>query len=118
MSKRELQIPIDNNLTLTTKEDLIFRSPSTIPDKGLRGLSMVKKIVGSNCSYYDLSPTENQSLKRGKNIATLTIYPSNLESISVYTNVESETGELMDRPNPNQEDIVTQFDLLMGEINE
>ena len=64
MGKRELQIPIENILRTTTKEDIVLRSPATIPDVGLKDLIFMKKVIGSDCSYYDIAPTENQILTR------------------------------------------------------
>jgi len=116
MPKRELKIPIDNKLSPNTGEEIIFRSPSTIPDKGIKDLIATKKIIGSNCSYYDIAPTENQAMKKGKKL-NITIF-KNQTNLSVYTNVATESGELLDRPNNNQEDIMAHFDMLMGEINE
>jgi len=102
MSKRELQIPTDKILTMDTAEDLFFRSPSTIPDKGLRNLVSLKKVLGSNCSYYDIAPTENQALKRGKSTFSLNFFePSETENKII-----------------DEEDIISQFDVLMGEISE
>ena len=117
MPKRELQIPINKPLSRDAEEELVFRSPSTIPDKGLRDLLATKKIEGSNCSYYDIAPTENQAIKKGKTSFTppLTIFSG---EGGVFTNLVSESGELLDRPNPFTEDILSQFDMKMGTINE
>ena len=70
MSKRELQIPVENKLNTKTLEDIILRSPSTIPDIGIHDLIFNKKIIGSDCSYYDIAPTENQLLTKNNNIKT------------------------------------------------
>jgi len=116
MAKRELQIPINNILEYNSKEELVFRSPSTIPDKGIRNLIATKKILGSNCSYYDISPTENQAIKKGivpKN-PPLTIFPGG----NPFDNISSEIGEFIDRPNTDTESILSNFSIKMGEINE
>ena len=108
MSKRELQIPTDKFVTAVTKEEIIFRSPSTIPDKGLRDLLGVKKIMGSDCIHYDISPTENQSLIRGIN--------PNLMYFQVPGRGMGEPGSFGDFASY----ISSQYplDMKMGEINE
>ena len=124
MPKRELQIPINKPLSRDAEEELVFRSPSTIPDKGLRDLLATKKIEGSNCSYYDIAPTENQAIKKGKTSFTppLTIFSGEGGSFTtlflLLRSLVSESGELLDRPNPFTEDILSQFDMKMGTINE
>jgi len=92
MAKRELQIPINNILDNNSKEELIFKSPSTIPDKGIRNLIATKKILGSNCSYYDISPTENQTIDYLKDIEQIH------HNIAGYTNEEGivKMGEFED----------------------
>ena len=62
MAKRELKINTDNKLYEDTEEDIILKSPTTIPDKGLQDLISLKAINGSNCSYYDIAPTEQQNI--------------------------------------------------------
>ena len=64
MSKRELNIPINIPLTSDTEEDILFKSPARIPDKGLQSLIELKKIRGLNVSYYDIALTENLAVKR------------------------------------------------------
>ena len=118
MPKRELQIPTDKLLDGSIKdEEIILRSPSTIPDKGLRDLLATKKILGSNCSYYDIAPTEIQAIKRyNTNFdPPLTLFAG---EGGILTNFTTADGELLDRPSPYHADILSQFDLKMGEINE
>jgi len=61
MSKRELNIS-NKKLHIDTKEDIIFRSPSRIPASELQTLISLNTIQGTNIAYYDISPTENQSI--------------------------------------------------------
>ena len=116
MPKRELQIPINNTLDYNSNEEFIFKSPATIPDKGIRDLIATKKILGSNCSYYDISPTENQAIKKEKTNFNppLTVFPGS----NSFDNTESEIGELIDRPNTDTESILSNFSIKIGEINE
>ena len=101
MPKRELQIPTDKILPNNVQEDILLRSPSTIPDKGLRDLLFTKKINGSNCSYYDIAPTESQAIKRG-----------DIPSLLHFSNEEQEI--------PLSEEVFENFglDLKLGIINE
>ena len=101
MSKRELQIPTDKILPNNVQEDILLRSPSTTPDKGLRDLLFTKKINGSNCSHYDIAPTESQAIKRG-----------DIPSLLHFSNEEQEI--------PLSEEVFENFglDLKLGIINE
>ena len=111
MPKRELEIPINNTLLSDTKEEFVFRSPATIPDKGIRDLIAVKKIVGSNCSYYDIAPTENQAMKKGKE-PEITLFQLGIgdpTDLPESTNI-SESGELTERPTGLTEDVMAQLD--------
>ena len=101
MPKRELQIPTDKILPNNVQEDILLRSPSTIPDKGLRDLLFTKKVNGSNCSYYDIAPTENQAIKRG-----------DIPNLLHFSNEEQEI--------PLSEEVFENFglDLKLGIINE
>ena len=65
--KKELKIS-DKKLTVNTKEAIIFRSPARIPDKGLQALINLNKIQGIDVAYYDIAPTELQSITRGKEV--------------------------------------------------
>jgi hypothetical protein len=62
MPKRELKINTDNYLYEDTQEDIILKSPSKIPDKGLQDLISLRSINGSDCSHYDIAPTEHQQM--------------------------------------------------------
>ena len=61
MSKRELNLS-DKKLFISTKEDIILRSPSKIPTKGLQDLINMNGIIPSDTAYYDISQTEAQSI--------------------------------------------------------
>mgnify|MGYP001295084504 CR=1 FL=1 len=116
MPKRELQIPVDKTLNYEIKEELVFRSPATIPDKGIRDLIATKKILGSNCSYYDIAPTENQSIKKSTNVQ-ITIFPVTTPVTISYGN-ETQASEIVTRPGHDAENIESLFNLKLGEINE
>tara|TARA_R110001592_G_scaffold359750_1_gene666927 strand:- start:1608 stop:1892 length:285 start_codon:yes stop_codon:yes gene_type:complete len=78
MNKRELKIS-DKKLYLTTKEDIILKSPSRIPPKELQNLSRLKQIQPREYAYYDITNTENQALgtnpfELGDNIDNAEIY--------------------------------------------
>jgi|TARA_B100000287_G_C20266207_1_gene636081 hypothetical protein len=98
--KRELQIPTENILNRTTTEDIVFRSPATIPDVGIKDLIFMKKVIGSDCSYYDIAPTENQILtKQNNNQIKISQFESG-DSINIAywfsesTNLEEKMGEI------------------------
>jgi hypothetical protein len=67
MSKRELNIS-DKKLYNTTKEDIIFTSPSRIPPKGIQDLISLKGINSSEVAYYDISQTESKGIKQSEEI--------------------------------------------------
>jgi|TARA_R110001583_G_scaffold14186_1_gene59631 hypothetical protein len=67
MSKRELNIS-DKKLYNTTKEDIIFTSPSRIPPKGIQDLVSLKGINSSECAYYDISQTEPKGIKQNEEV--------------------------------------------------
>ena len=116
MPKRELQIPVDKALNYGVKEELVFRSPATIPDKGIRDFLATKKILGSNCSYYDIAPTENQAIKRSTKVQ-ITIFPPTIP-ITISYDDETQASQIITRPGYNAENIESLFDLKLGEINE
>ena len=94
---RELNIPIDNPLHTDTPEDLVFRSPSTIPIKGFQELLDLSTIQGTNIAYYDISKTENQAIKSNANI-TLTSFLGS--PVAGFTIEEQTTymGAITDEP--------------------
>ena len=116
MPKRELQIPVDKFLDYSIKEELVFRSPATIPDKGIRDFLATKKILGSNCSYYDIALTENQSIKTSTKVQ-ITIFPTTIPVTISYGN-ETQASQIVTRPGHDAENIESLFDLKLGEINE
>ncbi|ASF00567.1 hypothetical protein [uncultured virus] len=61
MPKRELNINTDNILTDETQEDIILKSPLTIPDKHIQELNILRALEGANYSYYDIAMTEDQA---------------------------------------------------------
>ena len=61
MSKRELNIS-DKKLYNNTKEDIILKSPSRIPPKGIQDLISLKGINSLEVAYYDIAPTEQQGI--------------------------------------------------------
>ena len=61
MNKREINLS-DKKLYTTTKEEVIFKSPFRIPPKGVQDLIQLKGITPSEVAYYDISPTEHQSI--------------------------------------------------------
>ncbi len=67
MSKRELNIS-DKKLYNTTKEDIIFTSPSRIPPKGIQDLVSLKGINSSEVAYYDISQTEPKGIKQNEEV--------------------------------------------------
>ena len=67
MSKRELNIS-DKKLYNTTKEDIIFTSPSRIPPKGIQDLISLKGINSSEIAFYDISQTEPKGIKQNEEI--------------------------------------------------
>ena len=114
MSKRELQIPIDNHLTTVTREEIVFRSPSPIPDKGLRDLLGVKKIMGSDCIHYDISPTEQQAISNNDDLV-LTIFDEDPLNVNLYSSGPQEVGG---RPTTlDEQDILDKFETIMGSYN-
>ena len=58
MPKRELQLS-EKKLLENTEEDILLRSPSRIPDKGIQNALSLKQIQSLDVAYYDISPTEN-----------------------------------------------------------
>ena len=67
MSKRELNIS-DKKLYNTTKEDIIFTSPSRIPPQGIQDLVSLKGINSSEVAYYDISQTEQKGIIKDEEI--------------------------------------------------
>lgn len=96
MTNKELEIP-STELPDNVQEDIILRSPSTIPDKGLRDLMFNKKINGSDCSYYDISPTENQGITKSQ-IPDLHFFPSqeenNMEEVFQNLGIDLKLGNI------------------------
>jgi len=81
MNKRELKIS-DKKLRISTREDVILKSPSRIPPKELQNLSRLKQIQLREYAYYDITNTENQILgtnpfESGDNIDNAEIYKIN-----------------------------------------
>lgn len=114
MPKRELNIPIDKQLNTSTKEDLIFRSPPPIPDPGLRDLVQMGRINGSDCSYYDIAPTEPQAISDAENINLNLFGP--LSDINPLTGFAYGLQEIGERPQPiDEQDILDKFEIIMGE---
>lgn len=60
-NRRELNIG-DNKLRHGTKEDIIMKSPSRIPAKGLTDLKNLKHVNVTTYAYYDISKTEQQAI--------------------------------------------------------
>ena len=60
-NRRELNIG-DNKLRHGTKEDIIMKSPSRIPAKGLTDLKNLKHVNVTTYAYYDISKTENKNI--------------------------------------------------------
>ena len=77
MSKRELNIS-DKKLYNTTKEDIIFTSPSRIPPKGIQDLVSLKGINSSEVAYYDISPTEQKGIIKNEEINNQMILSLNI----------------------------------------
>jgi len=67
MSKIELNIS-DKKLYNTTKEDIVLKSPSRIPPKGIQDLIALKGINSSEVAYYDIATTEQQGIKNTDNV--------------------------------------------------
>ena len=65
MSKRELNLS-DKKLYNTTKEDIILKSPSRIPPKGIQDLIALKGINSLEVAHYDIALTEQQSITSEK----------------------------------------------------
>ena len=63
MPKRELNIPIDKFMYSDTKEDIIFRSPRTIPHQDLQNILALRSVQGNDYAYFDIAPTEKQTLR-------------------------------------------------------
>ena len=62
MSKRELNIS-DKPLFNDTEEDIVFKSPSRIPPKGIQDLISLKSINSSEVAHYDIAKTELQGVR-------------------------------------------------------
>jgi hypothetical protein len=99
---RELQIPTGNQMNEDTPENIVFRSPSTIPDIGIQDLLFNKKILGSDYSYYDIAPTENQIITKQSNSKIKLTQFEDGDSINITywfsenTNLEEKMGEIND----------------------
>ena len=116
MPKRELNIHTDNKLMTDTQEELIFKSPPPIPDYGLRSMIQMGRINGSECSYYDIAPTENQIINDNDNL-TLTIF-GDIEDINT-TGYGFDLQEAGGRPQPiDEQDILDKFEIIMGQYSE
>lgn len=100
MDKRELQIPTENLMNDDSNESITFRSPSTIPDKGIQDLIFTSKIIGSDCSYYDIALTETQVLTKQNNSKINLSEFEDGDSINIEywfsenTNLEEKMGEV------------------------
>ncbi len=119
MPKRELNIPLDRVMDSGNKEDIIFNSPPPIPYKGLASLLKKKHINGSECSYYDIAPTENMGIDY-VDLITLPIFEENMESINLnlYDNNNVGPQEVGGRPpSVSDQDILNSFDIIVGEIS-
>ena len=117
MPKRELNIPLDREMDNSNMEDIIFNSPPPIPDKGLRSLLKKKHINGSNCSYYDIAPTEIKGIG-DKDLLTLPVFEEDMESINLnlYNNNNTGPQEVEGRPSTvSEQDILDSFDIVLGE---
>ena len=99
MSKRELNIS-DKKLYNTTKEDIVFRSPSRIPPRGIQDLISLKGINSSEVAYYDIALTEQQGISNTQKIMThLTndFYNQNYISVEeLNLELEMKMGEFTD----------------------
>ena len=114
MPKRELNIPIDKKLNSNTQEDLILKSPPPIPDPGLRDLIQMRRINGSDCSYYDISPTEQQAISNNDDLV-LTIFDEDPLNVNLYSSGPQEVGG---RPTSlDEQDILDKFETIMGSYN-
>ena len=72
MNKRELNIS-NKKLYLNTKEDIILKSPSRIPHKGLQDLMDMKGVNITNYAYYDIALIENQAINADQTIIMNTL---------------------------------------------
>ena len=61
MNKRELNIS-NKKLYEDTPEDIILKSPSRIPPRGLQDLINIKGVKITDYDYYDIAKTENQEI--------------------------------------------------------
>ena len=114
MPKRELNIPVDKIMDVSTEEDIILKSPPPIPDPGLRDLVQMGRINGSNCSYYDIAPTEPQAIGE-KDDVILTIFE---DEGGIDLNIYSTGGpqEVGERPNElDVQDILDKFEIILGQ---
>ena len=115
MPKRELNIPTDKQLNTNTQEELIFNSPPPIPDHGLRNLIQMGRINGSNCSYYDIAPTESQAIGNGDDIILNIFEDENINPTIDYELGLQETGG---RPLPlDEQDILDKFKIILGQYS-
>jgi hypothetical protein len=119
MPKRELNIPVDKQLNTNTKEDLLLNSPPPIPDRGLRDMVQMGRINGSACSYYDIAPTEIQSIHEDDNIVITIFSDTEGVNLDIYQANIGGPQEVGGRPMPfDEQDLLDKFNIILGDYSE